>query len=268
MFLMTQLIGFLLLLMAFASMMLLGLPNGSRVNLVLNLIDACLLAVDALANRRWAFFALECVWALVALYAIIRLYLKRDSFTTKNCSSATRQEQGICIQPIEAELTVCKVADYTEIELNSPYVFTGRTDQEASLVCPTEIVPSRTLERSDGWRAFHIQGILDFSLIGILAPIATILANKGIGIFAVSTYNTDYVLTKAEDFPAALDALDKSGYTIIFLTHNNINHDRRCCPCINKHPSSLNILQRILRFCRPCLSSNSMCFTCTWSISK
>ena len=214
-FLMTQLIGFLLLLMAFASMMLLGLPSGSRVNLVLNLIGACLLAVDALANRRWAFFALECAWALVALYAIIKSYLKSDSFTTKNCSSATRQGQGICIQPIEAELTVCKVADYTEIDLNSPFIFTGRTDQEASLVCPTEIVPSRTLERSDSWRAFRIQGILDFSLIGILAPIATILANKGIGIFAVSTYNTDYVLTKAEDFPAALDALDKSGYTII-----------------------------------------------------
>lgn len=123
--------------------------------------------------------------------------------------------RGKCIQPIEAELTVCKVADYTEIELNSPYVFSGRTDQETSLACPADMVPSQTLERSDGWRAFRIQGILDFSLIGILAPIATILANKGIGIFAVSTYNTDYVLTKAEDFPAALDALDKSGYTII-----------------------------------------------------
>ncbi|MCT6838910.1 MAG: ACT domain-containing protein [Bifidobacteriales bacterium] len=83
------------------------------------------------------------------------------------------------------------------------------------MVCPADIVPSQTLERSDGWRAFRIQGILDFSLIGILAPIATILADKGIGIFAVSTYNTDYVLTKADDFPAALDALDKSGYTII-----------------------------------------------------
>ena len=215
MFLMTQLIGFLLLLMAFASMMLLGLPSGSRVNLALNLIGACLLAVNALANRRWAFFALECVWALVALYAIIRSYLKSESLTTKNCSSATGQVQGICIQPIEAELTVCKVADYTEIELNSPFVFTDRTDQEASLACTADMVPSQTLERSDGWRAFRIQGILDFSLIGILAPIATILANKGIGIFAVSTYNTDYVLTKAEDFPAALDALDKSGYTII-----------------------------------------------------
>ena len=79
------------------------------------------------------------------------------------------------------------------------------------MVCPADMVPSQTLDRSDGWRAFRIQGIFDFPLIGILAPIATILANKVIGVFVVSTYNTDYVLTKAEDFPAALDALDKSG---------------------------------------------------------
>ena len=83
------------------------------------------------------------------------------------------------------------------------------------MVCPADMVPSQTLERSNGWRAFRIRGVLDFSLIGILAPIATVLADKGIGIFTVSTYNTDYVLTKAEDFPAALDALSKSGYAII-----------------------------------------------------
>ncbi|WP_258333167.1 ACT domain-containing protein [Bifidobacterium asteroides] len=209
-----QLIGFLLLLMAFVSMQLVGLPRGSWVNLVLNLVGASLLTVDALASRQWAFFALECGWVLVALYAIIRFRSKNKSLTPKNCNSATSQVQDIRIQPIKADLTVCKVADYTEIDLNSPYVFTGRTDQEASLVCPADMVPSQTLERSDGWRAFRIQGILDFSLIGILAPIATILADKGIGIFAVSTYNTDYVLTKAEDFPAALDALSNSGYAI------------------------------------------------------
>ena len=206
MFMLVQLFGFLLLLMTIASRQLLGLPGSSRVNLVLNLVGASLLAVDALANLQWT---------LVALYDFTRSHSKSKSLTTKNCGSATRQGQGICIQPIEAELTVCKVANYTGVDLNSPYVFTGRTDQEASLVCPANMVPSQTLERSDGWRAFRIQGILDFSLIGILAPIATILADKGIGIFAVSTYNTDYVLTKADDFPAALDALDKSGYTII-----------------------------------------------------
>ena len=59
----------------------------------------------------------------------------------------------------------------------------------------------------DGWKAFRIQGVLDFSLIGILAKIATVLADNGISIFVVSTYNTDYVLIKKENYQKALDIL-------------------------------------------------------------
>ena len=59
----------------------------------------------------------------------------------------------------------------------------------------------------DGWKAFRIQGVLDFSLIGILVKIATVLADNGISIFAVSTYNTDYVLIKKENYQKALDIL-------------------------------------------------------------
>ena len=60
---------------------------------------------------------------------------------------------------------------------------------------------------NDGWKAFRIQGVLDFSLIGILAKIAIVLADNGISIFAVSTYNTDYVLIKKENYQKALDIL-------------------------------------------------------------
>lgn len=63
-------------------------------------------------------------------------------------------------------------------------------------MCITSEVPENTIQRDDGWKAFRIQGVLDFSLIGILAKIATILADNGISIFAVSTYNTDYILIK------------------------------------------------------------------------
>ena len=59
----------------------------------------------------------------------------------------------------------------------------------------------------DGCKAFRIQGVLDFSLIGILAKIATVLADNGMSIFAVSTYNTDYVLIKKENYQKALDIL-------------------------------------------------------------
>ena len=111
------------------------------------------------------------------------------------------------IEPLDVELSVCKVTDYTQIDLEHPFVFTGSTDEEKSLVCPTDLVPENTLIREDGWRAFRISGQLDFSLVGILAQISKTLADAGIGIFAVSTYNTDYILVKAENYSKALDLL-------------------------------------------------------------
>ena len=62
---------------------------------------------------------------------------------------------------------------------------------------------------------FRIQGVLDFSLIGILADISRILAENKIGIFVISTFNTDYILTKEENYQKALDALSRAGYKII-----------------------------------------------------
>ena len=79
--------------------------------------------------------------------------------------------------------------------------FIGSTDAELSLVCETDRVPRRTLAREDGWRALRIVGQLDFSLTGILSRIATILADEKIGIFAVSTYNTDYILFRCRLSP-------------------------------------------------------------------
>lgn len=115
---------------------------------------------------------------------------------------------------LEELFSVCKVRDYLQVDFGEPFIFAGSTDDEKSLVCPTRLAPVNTVERSDGWRAFRIEGVLDFSLIGILASISNILAKEGIGIFAVSTFNTDYILTKAEQFEAALHSLELSGYVI------------------------------------------------------
>ena len=119
------------------------------------------------------------------------------------------------LQKLEHDLTVCKVASMQDIELKSEFFFVGKTDEELSLVCLTNDVPADTLERDDGWKAFRIQGTLDFSLIGILSKISSILAENKIGIFAVSTYNTDYVLVKEENFTKALEVLAEAGYEII-----------------------------------------------------
>ncbi len=118
------------------------------------------------------------------------------------------------LKKIPYDLTVCKVGDVAEVDLNSDFYFIGKTDEELSLVCRTEDAPSRTIGRDDGWKGFRIQGMLDFSLIGILSGISGILAEHKIGIFAVSTYNTDYILVKKENFETALNVLASEGYRI------------------------------------------------------
>lgn len=118
------------------------------------------------------------------------------------------------LKSITDKLTVCKVADIAVIDMSAEFYFIGKTDEELSLVCKTEDVPLKTIERDDGWRGFRIQGVLDFSLIGILSKLSGILAEHKIGIFAVSTYNTDYILVKEENFERALTVLAAEGYTI------------------------------------------------------
>jgi hypothetical protein len=119
------------------------------------------------------------------------------------------------LKTLNEKLSVCKVADVSDIDLTADIYFIGKTDEELSLVCRTEDTPKNTTERSDGWRGFRIQGVLDFSLIGILSKLSGILAENKIGIFAVSTYNTDYILVKEEDFSRALEVLASEGYTIV-----------------------------------------------------
>lgn len=119
------------------------------------------------------------------------------------------------LKKLKEALTVCKVSSTESIDLNKDFYFIGKTDQEISLVCRTEDTPDNTTEREDGWKGFRIQGVLDFSLIGIISKLSGILAQNEIGIFAISTYNTDYILVKEENFERALAVLSAEGYAII-----------------------------------------------------
>ena len=118
------------------------------------------------------------------------------------------------IKVIGGAFSVCKLSNIGQARMEDDLYFLGRTDEEISLVCRTESIPGDTVSREDGWRVFRIQGELDFSLIGILAGISSILAEHKIGIFVVSTYNTDYVMTKADDFERALELLERHGYSV------------------------------------------------------
>ncbi len=119
------------------------------------------------------------------------------------------------LKKLNDPLTVCKVKSVSDIDLTKDFYFIGKTDEEISLVCPTVDTPAETTARDDGWKGFRIQGVLEFSLIGILSKLSAVLAENAIGIFAVSTYNTDYILVKAENFEKAEAVLSKAGYSVI-----------------------------------------------------
>ena len=118
------------------------------------------------------------------------------------------------IKKLNYYFTICQVKSITEIDLTRDIFFIGKTYEEISLVCRTEDTPLCATKREDGWRGFRIQGTLDFSLTGVLSELSGILAERKIGIFAISTYNTDYVLVKAENYDKAIEALNTSGLRI------------------------------------------------------
>ena len=119
------------------------------------------------------------------------------------------------IQRVHQDFSICQVEDYSLVDLESKYCFIEKTDKEKSLVCLTNEVPSNVIRRDDGWRAFCIQGILEFSLIGILSKIVSILADHHISIYAVSTYNTDYIFLKKENYQKGLEVLEAASYQVI-----------------------------------------------------
>lgn len=119
------------------------------------------------------------------------------------------------IKVIKREFSICKVDSLDKIDFSDKYCFVGKTDEEISVICSTKHAPQETISRSDGWRAFRIQGQLDLTLIGVLSALTDILARNKIGLMAVSTYNTDYVLVRAADLEKALVLLEDQDYKII-----------------------------------------------------
>jgi len=110
--------------------------------------------------------------------------------------------------------TICKVYSLPPELLAEEFFFVGKTDRELSLVCETAAAPAETVAREDGWRALRVEGTMEFSLVGILAELSGILAEAGVSIFAVSTYDTDYILVKEQQRKTAIDALAARGFDV------------------------------------------------------
>jgi hypothetical protein len=120
---------------------------------------------------------------------------------------------------LEGTYSVCRLPPSDRIpswalELHEGFVSITRTPDELSIVCADEAVPPDTTVE-DGWKAMAVPGPIPFSETGVLARIATSLAAAGISIFAVSTYDTDYILVRAADLDTALEALNSTGRRLI-----------------------------------------------------
>ena len=97
------------------------------------------------------------------------------------------------IKRFDYDFSVCKVKDISAVDFSQEYCFIGKTDEELSVVCLTNRAPEETLERDDGWKAFRIQGVLDFSLISFChdfihdLPYETQWSQSGIHMCACDT---------------------------------------------------------------------------------
>lgn len=87
-----------------------------------------------------------------------------------------------------------------------------RTKDELSIVCETDLLPPGAIQRDDGWSCLQVDGILDFDLTGVLSSLSQPLANAEVSLFAVSTFNTDYILVKKILLEKARSALIRSGF--------------------------------------------------------
>ncbi len=127
-----------------------------------------------------------------------------------------RPSGGLTIQTLPGHFAVSKLAAGAPVPgwaSDAPFSSVTRTSDELSIVCPEENVPSDvTSER--GFRCLRIAGPLDFSMVGILASLLEPLADAGIAVFVVSTFDTDFLLVKARDLEPAAFALERAGHEI------------------------------------------------------
>jgi len=129
---------------------------------------------------------------------------------------------SLTLSILPVPLSVCRLPAAAPIPswaLTGDFFSVTRTTAELSLVCPEASVPSDEIRAENGWSGLKVEGPLDFALVGILAGLAGALAQAGISLFAISTYETDYILVKADRLSAVVEALSAAGYTILSPAH-------------------------------------------------
>lgn len=127
-------------------------------------------------------------------------------------------EKILTMRLLDEKYGVCRL-DKNELipqwAQKSDFFSITKTSDELSIVCPQDNIPNDIKCERD-WRILKVEGPLDFSLVGILASISAVLAKEGISIFAISTYDTDYILVKNNDVDKAIKSLTNERYEITF----------------------------------------------------
>ncbi len=113
--------------------------------------------------------------------------------------------------------TVHRFLEHSEIPpqvFSAPIYFIAKTFDEVSIVLPQNVVVDSD-KSEPNWQALQVVGPLDFSLTGILSDIAAILANEKVSIFAISTFDTDYILVKKDTVSTAVNVLKENDYHVV-----------------------------------------------------
>jgi len=134
----------------------------------------------------------------------------------------------ITLSVFEGRFAVCRLSAQAEIPgwaLDEPFFSITRTPDELSIVCPERSVPAgEACEK--GWNCLKVQGPLDLSMTGVMASLAAPLAEAAISIFTISTFDTDYLLVKEEEFESAILALTGAGHTVERQSRGHDSHGR------------------------------------------
>lgn len=118
---------------------------------------------------------------------------------------------------LDINLGVCRLASNDAVPAwgtKSQFFSVTKTEEELSIVCEEQYIPEG-VNCEGSWRALKVEGPLDFSLVGILSKISSALAAVKVSIFAISTYDTDYILVKSKDIDKAVEALRNNDYDIL-----------------------------------------------------
>jgi hypothetical protein len=124
---------------------------------------------------------------------------------------------NLTLSLLPEKLAICRLdpdAGVPDWAYGSRFLSITRADDELSIVCPEAGVPEE-VRSNRGWRCLKVEGPLDLTLTGVLASLANPLAEAQINIFAISTYDTDYLLVKEENLARSIDALTRWGHRVL-----------------------------------------------------